>query len=401
MRKLYLVAKHEYLKLVKRRSFLLSTLGIPVLLGIIMAVSIVASLGKRGELPVGYVDKAGVFAETLTLSTSENKQAVVFQAFDTEDAALDKLQLNQLQAVYILPEDYQQTGKVALFYVGQRPSEIVQADFNKYLKTHLLASQPAQVQIRLLEGTNLIIRSADGSREFDSRNIVTFFIPFIAAFLFIIAVMSASGYMLEAVTKEKENRTIEILATSLKPESLIGGKAIGLMGVGLTQLGIWAITGIVGLIVLGRFYEQIASIHVPWSTLAVVGAFFLPAYALMSGMMTIIGSIVPDAKQGQQISGIINLLFTSPFFFLALIMAKPNHPIVIGLSLFPTTAFITITMRWAMTTIPTWQLISSLSLLIIFAIFSIWVAARIFRYGMLRYGQRLNVKQMFIALRNR
>ena len=401
MRKLYLVAKHEYLKLVKRRSFLLSTLGIPVLLGIIMAVSIVASLGKRGELPVGYVDKAGVFAETLTLSTSEDKQAVVFQAFDTEDAALDKLQLNQLQAVYILPEDYQQTGKVALFYVGQRPSEIVQADFNKYLKTHLLASQPAQVQIRLLEGTNLIIRSADGSREFDSRNIVTFFIPFIAAFLFIIAVMSASGYMLEAVTKEKENRTIEILATSLKPESLIGGKAIGLMGVGLTQLGIWAITGIVGLIVLGRFYEQIASIDIPWSTLAVVGAFFLPAYALMSGMMTIIGSIVPDAKQGQQISGIINLLFTSPFFFLALIMAKPNHPIVIGLSLFPTTAFITITMRWAMTTIPTWQLISSLSLLIIFAIFSIWVAARIFRYGMLRYGQRLNVKQMFIALRNR
>ena len=401
MRKLYLVAKHEYLKLVKRRSFLLSTLGIPVLLGIIMAVSIVASLGKRGELPIGYVDKAGVFAETLTLSTSEDKQAVVFQAFDTEDAALDKLQLNQLQAVYILPEDYQQTGKVALFYVGQRPSEIVQADFNKYLKTHLLASQPAQVQIRLLEGTNLIIRSADGSREFDSRNIVTFFIPFIAAFLFIIAVMSASGYMLEAVTKEKENRTIEILATSLKPESLIGGKAIGLMGVGLTQLGIWAITGIVGLIVLGRFYEQIASIDIPWSTLAVVGAFFLPAYALMSGMMTIIGSIVPDAKQGQQISGIINLLFTSPFFFLALIMAKPNHPIVIGLSLFPTTAFITITMRWAMTTIPTWQLISSLSLLIIFAIFSIWVAARIFRYGMLRYGQRLNVKQMFIALRNR
>ena len=401
MRKLYLVAKHEYLKLVKRRSFLLSTLGIPVLLGIIMAVSIVASLGKRGELPVGYVDKAGVFAETLTLSTSEDKQAVVFQAFDTEDAALDKLQLNQLQAVYILPEDYQQTGKVALYYVGQRPSEIVQADFNKYLKTHLLASQPAQVQIRLLEGTNLIIRSADGSREFDSRNIVTFFIPFIAAFLFIIAVMSASGYMLEAVTKEKENRTIEILATSLKPESLIGGKAIGLMGVGLTQLGIWAITGIVGLIVLGRFYEQIASIDIPWSTLAVVGAFFLPAYALMSGMMTIIGSIVPDAKQGQQISGIINLLFTSPFFFLALIMAKPNHPIVIGLSLFPTTAFITITMRWAMTTIPTWQLISSLSLLIIFAIFSIWVAARIFRYGMLRYGQRLNVKQMFIALRNR
>ena len=401
MRKLYLVAKHEYLKLVKRRSFVLSTLGIPVLLAIIIAISVVASLGKRGDLPVGYVDNAGVLSETLALPTTEVKQAVVFQAFDTKDAALDKLHSNQLQAVFILPEEYWQTGKVALYYVGQRPSNVVQADFNNFLKAHLISSTPPLVQTRLQEGTNLIIRSTDGSREFDSRNIVTFFIPFIAAFLFIVAVMSASGYMLEAVTKEKENRTIEILATSLKPESLIGGKAIGLMGVGLTQLGIWAITGIVGLIVLGYFYEQIASIHVPWSTLAVVGAFFLPAYALMAGMMTIIGSIVPDAKQGQQISGIINLLFTSPFFFIALIMAKPNHPIVIGLSFFPTTAFITITMRWAMTTIPIWQLISSLVLLITFAIFSIWVAARVFRYGMLRYGQRLNVKQMFIALRNR
>jgi ABC-2 type transport system permease protein len=257
------------------------------------------------------------------------------------------------------------------------------------------------VKTRLLEGTDLIIRSADGSREFDSRNIVSFFIPFIAAFLFIIAVMSASGYMLEAVTKEKENRTIEILATSLTPESLIGGKALGLMAVGLTQLGIWAVAGIFGILVLGQYYEQISSIQIPWSTLVVVGAFFLPAYALMSGMMTIIGSMVPDAKQGQQISGIINLFFTLPFFFIALIMAKPNHPIVIGLSFFPTTAFITITMRWAMTTIPTWQLIGSLIVLISFAILSIWLAARIFRYGMLRYGQRINLKQMLTTLANR
>ncbi len=400
MPKIHLVAKHEYLKLVKKRSFLLGTLGFPALIVIVMAVSIFASLGKRGKLPVGYVDYAGVFAETLIPSTIEKTEVVVFQAFDTKDAALEKLRTNQLQALYILLADYKQTGKVELYYMAQRPSEIVQADFTKFLKAHLISDQPPEVQTRLLEGTNLIIRSADGSREFDSRNIISFFIPFIAAFLFVIAVMSAGGYMLEAVTEEKENRTIEILVTSLRPEELIGGKALGLMGVGLTQLLIWVLTGVAGLLVLAQFVEQIRSISIPWSILAVVGVFFLPAYALMSGMMTIIGSMVSDGKQGQQISGIINMLFTLPFFFMTLIMAKPNHPIVIGLSLFPTTAFITITMRWAITTIPAWQLITSLVILTLFAVLSIWVAARVFRLGMLRYGQRLNVKRMLDALRS-
>ena len=257
-----------------------------------------------------------------------------------------------------------------------------------------MSNQPVQVQARLQEGNNLIIRAADNSREFDSRNILTFIVPFVAAFLFIIAVMNAGGYMLEAVTEEKENRTIEILSTSLRPEELIGGKALGLMGVGLTQLLIWALAGVFGLLVLAQYVVEIRDITFPWSILGVVGAFFLPAYALMAGMMTMIGGMVQDTKHGQQIAGIVNMLFTLPFFFITLIIAKPNHPIVIGLSLFPTTAFITMTMRWAITAVPVWQLVTSFFLLTLTAILSIWAAARIFRFGMLRYGQSLNLRQL-------
>jgi ABC-2 type transport system permease protein len=171
------------------------------------------------------------------------------------------------------------------------------------------------------------------------------------------------------------------------------------MGVGLTQLFVWAVTAVLGLLILGQYYDQFRDVRIPWSTLAVVGVFFLPAYTLMAGIMTLIGSIVPDTKQGQQISGIINLLFTSPFFFMTLIMSKPNHPISIGLSLFPTTAFITISMRWALTSVPLWQLISSFSSLVIFSCIAILAAARVFRFGMLQYGQRLNLKHLIQALR--
>lgn len=394
MAKFYLVAKHEYLKLVKKRSFIISTLGVPVLYAVIIVVSIMASVGKRGELPVGYVDYAGVLSKPLLTSSVEALETVTFQAFDTQEHALEKLRAKQLQAVYILPAHYAQTGKVELYYLSQRPSELARSDFEALIKAHLMSNQPVQVQARLQEGNNLIIRAADNSREFDSRNILTFIVPFVAAFLFIIAVMNAGGYMLAAVTEEKENRTIEILSTSLRPEELIGGKALGLMGVGLSQLLIWVLAGVFGLLVLAQYVVEIRDITFPWSILGVVGAFFLPAYALMAGMMTMIGGMVQDTKHGQQIAGIVNMLFTLPFFFITLIIAKPNHPIVIGLSLFPTTAFITMTMRWAITAVPVWQLVTSFFLLTLTAILSIWAAARIFRFGMLRYGQSLNLRQL-------
>ena len=401
MAKYHIVAKHEYQKLVNKRSFLFSTLGFPLLIAVVITVSLLTTLGKKGDLPVGYVDNAGILKETTTLYSSEHEESVLFIAIPSKATAMAQLRATEVQAVYLLSPDYPRTGKVELYYLNQRPSVSVQEDFETFLKTHLISNQPKEIQIRLMEGTNIIIQSIDSSRIFDSRNIINFFIPFIAAFLFIIAVMSAGGYMLAAVTEEKENRTIEILTTSLRPEELIGGKALGLMGVGLTQLSLWAITAIVGLFILSRFYDQLRLIKIPWSTLGIVCLFFLPAYALMSGMMIIIGSMVSDSKQGQQISGIINMLFTSPFFFITLIIAKPNNPISIVLSLFPTTAFITITMRWAVSTIPTWQLISSLIILTCSSLLSVWIATRVFRFGMLQYGQNFKVKHIVNAFRSR
>ncbi len=263
MAKFYLVAKHEYLKLVKKRSFIISTLGVPVLYAVIIVVSIMASVGKRGELPVGYVDYAGVLSKPLLTSSVEALETVTFQAFDTQEHALEKLRAKQLQAVYILPAHYAQTGKVELYYLSQRPSELARSDFEALIKAHLMSNQPVQVQARLQEGNNLIIRAADNSREFDSRNILTFIVPFVAAFLFIIAVMNAGGYMLAAVTEEKENRTIEILSTSLRPEELIGGKALGLMGVGLSQLLIWVLAGVFGLLVLAQYVVEIRDDNLP------------------------------------------------------------------------------------------------------------------------------------------
>ncbi len=400
MRNLWLVAKHEYLKIVRQKSFLFGTLGIPVLIIVVMGVSVLVALGQRGSLPLGYVDHAGILSESVTLpAPDKGEPPVAIRAFADETAAQAALEAKAIQAYYVLPADYVQSGRVQLFFLDKRPGETVQEDFATFLRANLLAGQPADVQRRMLEGSNVTFRSIDGSRELESENVVGFIVPFAAAFFFVFAVMNAGSYMLQAVTDEKENRTIEVLATSIRPEELIGGKAVGLMSVGLTQLGIWVLTGVIALLAAAPFVPEVQGLRIPWSFLVVAVLFFVPAYALIAGLMTAVGGMVTDLRQGQQITGILNLFFTLPFFFVALIMAKPNSPLLIVLTLFPTTAFVTITMRWAMTTVPLWQLGLSWALLVTSAVVSVWLAARIFRLGMLRYGQNLNVKTIIASLR--
>ncbi len=400
MRNLWLVAKHEYLKIVRQKSFLFGTLGIPVLIVVVMAVSILVALGQRGNLPLGYVDHAGILSESVTLpAPDKGEPPVAIRAFADEAAAQAALEANAIQAYYVVPADYVQSGRVQLFFLNKRPGEMAQGDFADFLRANLLADHPADVQRRMLEGSDVMFRSIDGSRELGSENVVGFFVPFVAAFFFVFAVMNAGSYMLQAVTDEKENRTIEVLATSIRPEELIGGKAVGLMSVGLTQLGIWVLTGVIALLATAPFVPEVRGLRIPWSFVGVAVLFFVPAYALIAGLMTAVGGMVTDLRQGQQITGILNLFFTLPFFFVAVIMAKPNSPLLVVLTLFPTTAFVTITMRWAMTTVPLWQLGLSWTLLVTSAVVSVWLAARIFRLGMLRYGQNLNVKTIIASLR--
>jgi len=245
------------------------------------------------------------------------------------------------------------------------------------------------------------VRAADGSREFNSRNVFNFFVPFFAAFFFIFVVMSSSGYLLQVVTDEKENRTVEIMMTTVSPGQLIGGKALGLLAVSLTQVAIWVLTGIVAVLIGRIFIEALRFITVPWSLLVVIILFFIPAYALIAGIMTAIGSAVTELTQAQQIAGILNLLFLLPFFFAALFLANPNSPILLFLTFFPTSSFITVMMRWGMSTVPLWQMALSWLILVASALGSVWVAARVFHTGMLRYGQSLSLKEAFTAVRPR
>lgn len=401
MHKLWLVTKHEYLKTIRRRAFWLGTFGLPLLIAVIMAISIVAVLASdRGARSVGYVDHAGVLAAGLYPDVDESKFTAM-RAFPDEAAATAALKAGDIRAFYVVPADYLQSPEVTVYYWDDYPSEAIREDFDKFMQANLAAGLPQDVRQRVLGGIDLTVRSTDGRREAGEGNVINLFMPLIAGLFFVFSVMISTGYLLQAVADEKESRTVEVMFTSLAPEQLVGGKAAGLIAVALSQVFVWVLTVVVGLIVGARFLEPLRAIEVPWEFLGVMALYFLPAFCLIAGLMTAIGGMVTEMQQGQQIAGVLNMLFMLPFFFSALIFFNPDSPLMVALTLFPTTAFATVTLRWGMTVIPAWQLILSWLLLVATAGFSIWASARIFRVGMLRYGQRISLRGAVQILRAR
>lgn len=400
MSEFWLIAKSEYRMLVGRRSFYFGTLGVPLLIAVIIALSIFFSTrGEQDDAPLGYVDLAGVLVHQVGRDAYAEPGDVELVAFADENAARTALEEGDIQAYYLLPTDYLQSRRVQLNYWDDKPSSDVQQMFDRYIRANLLAGQPQAVQRRILNGIELSIRSADGKREAGEEDFLNFFLPFGVGMFFFFIVMTSSGYLLQAVTTEKENRMGEVMFTSVSPVQLVGGKILGLMGVAFTQMAIWISALLIGVTIASRYVDFMGGLHVPWAFGLLLLVFFTATFAIIAGIMTTLGSMVTELQQGQQIAGLINMLFAIPFFFMVLIFTDPDSPILVGLTLFPTTAFMTIAMRWGVTDIPTWQLIVSWLSVAGTAFLCIYVASRVFRLGMLRYGQPISLRRLLGIVR--
>lgn len=393
MGKLWLMAKEEYSKRVSERSFLIGTLAIPLVFTLIIAVTIIVIEQNDDNRPFGYVDYSGFLENTSGQKATDN--TVEIRAFPSEASAREALRAGDIQGFHVIPADYLGTLKVDLYYLDERPEREVLVDFDDFVRTTLTKVGISDIQTRIIEGVDLTVRSVDGRRTFqEGAGFLTVLFPLAVGLFFTFAVMGASGYFLQAVTDEKENRTVELMLTSLSPLQFIGGKSLGLLAVVLSQIGIWLLTIAVGWMIAVRLVDELQGILLPWNVLVVFALFFVPALALVASLMIAIGSAVTEHQEGQQISGVISLFFTFPLFLSVVVFANPDHPIIVALSFWPTTSLLMVMIRWGFTIIPIWQLALSWAILVGSAATGIWLAAKIFQMGFLRYGQRLTLKSI-------
>ena len=402
MRKLRLVARYEYRKATRRRSFWFATLGVPLLFVVIIGIVVVVSLRTGEEGAVGYIDESGVLAGAPPAAAGEAgaSDGLVFQPYPDRESAEAALRAGEVRAVYLLPQDYLSSGRATLLYADREPSDRVQSAFAELIKSRLVAGFPPEVQARLLEGpAALDFRTADGRVETAGSGLARFIFPLVVGMFFLVTVMGSAGYLLQAVTDEKENRTMEIMTTSLSAEQLVVGKAVGLIGVSLTQVLVWLVVGVVALAAASPFVTALQSLTVPWDFLGLAVLFFLPSFVLEAALIIIIGAVVTDLGQGQQLSGILQFIFCLPLFCIPLVMNSPDSPVLVVLTLFPLTSFLGIALRWGATLLPWWQVALSFVLTAGAAGGMLLVAPRVFRRGMLRYGQRMSLRGVFQALR--
>lgn len=398
MKKILLIALREYERQVVRKAFigvLVFPLFIIAIGGVVGYISASATINSdRGV--VGYVDPGNALANAARPPADADN---TFQKFDTAEAAQTALEQKQIIAYYALAPDFAVSRQAEFRYWQNEPGRSVRRAFEAFARSALLADLPPATATRLIEGATFTQTTLDGSRAFDENNIMSFVLPFIAAILFIIALFSGASYLLQAVVDEKENRTIEIVVSSVTPMQLMSGKVIGLAGVGLTQILVWLLGVSTAVFLLRDRLEFLQGIAIDPGFVALAFALFVLQYLIYGAIMAGIGSIVVDARQGQSYSTPFTLGAMIPWFFLTAILFDPNGVIAVVLSLFPLTAPLTLLVRYSMASIPAWQLAVAIGLLILTAIGAMWLAARIFRIGMLRFGQRVNLSEIAANIR--
>jgi ABC-2 type transport system permease protein len=399
MTKLLKVAWYEYGRHVFTRRFMLVLLSVPFFVLLIIGLVLVVIYLESDSKPLGYVDQTGLLANPLPPPTVQwPERQVSFQAYETESLARAALDDGVIQGYYVLPGDYLQTGQAGLVF-NEPVKGISQQQFDNFLAVNLLANQPPEVAQRVIEGTTMVVRSADNSREASQKRFMDILLPFFSGLIFFFAMATSSGYILQAVVEEKENRTMEIMVTSVSPLQLMVGKIIGDIAIGFTQMLGWLAFIVLGVMIGSTRFEFLKGVQVSWSSLGLILLVMAPAFVMICALMAAVGATVTEASEGQQVMGIFTIPLYIPYMLISPLMENPNSPLAIGLSFFPLTAPLTIAIRTGFTVIPVWQVLLSIGILVVSAVGALWLAGRAFRLGMLRYGQRLRWKEIFIRRR--
>jgi ABC-2 type transport system permease protein len=397
MNNIWLVFKHEYSRHVLRKRFIIAVLSVPLMALVIIAASFLAARSGYDGRPAGYIDRSGLFANAQQLPVEEDAfmPVIQFRAYTDESAAQADLEKKVIQALFVIAPDYMHTGKVQMIALDS-PGSQVQSDFQDFLVANLLAGKDPAVVKRLTEGSTLKIKNIEGNREMSDNNFLAILVPIIAGVLFMVAINTSGGYLLQAVVEEKENRTMEIMVTSISPSQLMAGKILGNLSVGLTQVVIWVLGGVAAINLLMRANPELnmGGLITPSYFWLMIGT-FIPSFIMVAALMAAIGATVTETREAQQVSGLFTLPIFLPLWFISVIMSHPNGALAKVLSFFPLTAPITLPMRAVLTDIPAWEIIATISLLILTAVVAIWFASRAFRLGMLRYGKRLSWKELF------
>ncbi len=412
MRKIWFVARRDILYHLRKRDFYWSTFGVPLICIVIAVVARLLGGDPSGQntlstlnpsFPaahtIGYIDAAGVITRHTDIVSP-----TLFQQYPDQTAGEAALRAEQISTLFILPEDYAATGTVtrttrsASLFGG---SDV--EDFSALLSANAMQSADIALAERLQRpfAIRRTVALSENVRVAGSLNynFSGALVPILFAMAIYISIFMGASLLMQGVLEEKENRTLEVLMTSISPSQLLAGKIIGLGIVALVQLLIWAAIGGIVLGQGGSLLSSLPEIALPWTVWGLMLVFFGLGYLFYASLMAGIGAISPSLRELSQLTIIISVPAIIPILFIPSLLNKPNGPLAITLSIIPFTAPSTMMMRQVMTVVPVWQTALSVGLMLLAVAVTLNLAARLFRATTLLAGVKFSLRGLLRALR--
>ena len=416
MRKAWLIARHEFLVTTGRVSYRIFAGMVPLLaLLALAAIALWQAIGVDEPAEVvqaGFVDLT-VGADGNPIFTSFfDSGNTTFVPYDDERAGTLALLDGTLDKFYVIPADYLSSGLVvevrreqpglgSLSEQGGNPNT---TPLGRFLLNNLFVGSVGTAQAnRVLVPFQLAIVEVDetGQVVVDpvERGRVLFFLGF--GVLLIVSVFATSGYLLQGLSEEKENRIMEVLLSSVKPHQLMMGKLFGLGAAGLLQMLIWAVAAVLFNVALGWIVEVPDSLSLAPSFLGTVAgvAYFLLGYLFFATLMAALGAVTTSQREASQITFIVVLPGVAPMWFIEQLIENPDGGLARTLSFIPFSAPMASLVRLGVDGIGVVELLASLVVLACSVALAMWLTVRLFRAYLLTYGQRPGLRQILRTLR--
>jgi ABC-2 type transport system permease protein len=397
------VARREYLQRVHSRAFMVATILGPLILGGMMLIPALAAGRATRPLKVAVLDTSGTLRQPVEKALAATVvggqprflvQPTAEGSFEQARARANEAVLRgDLDGYLYLPEDALAASRAE--YHGRSASAMMEmrvlerALEDAFVEVRLTAAglDPGRLKAIMRDVDLRTMRLSDaGTREDRGAG---FLFSFLLVFAIYTAVFMWGQALMTSVIEEKTNRVVEVMVSSVSPDTLLGGKLLGVGAAGLTQMVAWALTmGLVGLYVGSGAVAAGAVPEVGLGTLVAFVTFFLLGFFLYGSLYAAVGAAVNSMQEAQNLILPLMSPVILAMMFMPLVLRSPDSPLAVTLSLIPLLTPLLMFLRISVLAPPWWQVALSVLLTALTIWGVVWTAARIYRVGILMYGKR-------------
>ena len=433
MRNISLIIAREFKERVYKKSFILTTLLMPLLLAAISIAPTLIMIYAKGETKqISVIDNSGIIAPQLT--SNQSVQFSISESGDLQQELISSLDSQTFGVLYIGSDIVENPNNIQLYTnasssmsiedaIVEQVEDIIEAE---RLKAYNIDNLPQILEQVAVDINLATFRNDDQSAA--SSSAASSFVGIALGFMLYFFLMIYGTMVMQSVIEEKSSRILEVLVSTVRPFDMMMGKILGVAAVAVTQIAIWGVLIIltsafvipaimpddilanVQTLQAGGDIATMASSGVDTSAITALASimdtgyiarivsmlilFMVGGFLLYAAMYAAIGASVDQAQDAQQLTTPITLPIIFSFIILTTIMNDPNSPLVFWCSLIPFTSPI-VMMGRIPSGIPTWEIVLSLSLLYTTFIVMVYIAGKIYRVGIFMHGKKPSFKELY------